>query len=57
MGRLVNLGFDWVYSKEYRTLADDMTAIKDVTVHDVNTLIKEFDPSDFSCFAIGPPPK
>ena len=57
MGRLVNLGFDWVYSKEYRTVADDMNAIKSVSVEDINALIKEFDPIDFTSFAIGPPSK
>lgn len=55
MGRLVNLGFDWVYSKEYRTVTDDMNAIKNVTIRDINALIKEFDPADFTSFALGPP--
>ena len=55
MGRLVNLGFDWVYSKEYRTVADDINAIKSVTVEGINALIKEFDPTDFTSFTIGPP--
>jgi len=57
MGRLVNLGFNWVYSKEYCTVIDDMNAIKNVTISDVNTLIKEFDPADFTSFALGPPAK
>jgi predicted Zn-dependent peptidase len=57
MGRLVNLGFDWIYSKEYRTVTDDMNAIKNVSKHDINALIKEFDPADFTSFALGPPAK
>jgi predicted Zn-dependent peptidase len=57
MGRLVNLGFDWVYSKQYRTMTDDMETIKAVTVRDINALIREFNPADFTCFSIGPPQK
>ena len=57
MGRLVNLGFDWVYSKQYRTMTDDMEAIKAVTVRDINALIREFNPADFTCFSLGPPQK
>ena len=54
MGRLVNLGFNWVYLKEYRALADDVQAIKAVTVKDVNSLLKEFPPAEFTQFSIGP---
>ena len=54
MGRLVNLGFDWVYRKEYRTVVQDMDAIRTVTVEDVNALINEFSLSDFTSYSIGP---
>jgi predicted Zn-dependent peptidase len=54
MGRLTSLGFNWVYLKEYRSVSDDIEAIKAVTVDDVNAVIAEFDPADFTQLSIGP---
>jgi len=54
MGRLVDLGFNWVYLQQYRTIADDINAIKVVTVDDVHSLIEQFNPGDFTQFSIGP---
>jgi len=54
MGRLVDLGFNWIYLKEYRTVGDDINAIKAVTVNDVNSLIEQFNPGDFTQLSIGP---
>ena len=54
MGRLVNLGYNWVYLKEYRSVEDDIKSIKAVTVDDINALIAEFKPGDFTQLSIGP---
>jgi predicted Zn-dependent peptidase len=54
MGRLVDLGFNWIYLKEYRTIADDISAIRAVTVDDVNLLIEKYNPGDFTQLSIGP---
>ncbi|HUW18528.1 MAG TPA: pitrilysin family protein [Sedimentisphaerales bacterium] len=54
MGRLVDLGSNWVYLKQYRTVAEDISAIKAVTVDDVHSLIEELNPGDFTQFSIGP---
>jgi predicted Zn-dependent peptidase len=54
MGRLVDLGFNWVYLKQYHTIEDDVKAVKAVTVDGVNSLIKQFNPVDFTQFSIGP---
>lgn len=54
MGRLVGLGFNWVYLNEYRSMADNVAAVKAITVEDVNALIKEFDPSRFTMYSLGP---
>jgi len=54
MGRLVDLGFNWVYLQKYRTIADDINAIKAVTVDDVHSLIEQFNPADFTQLSIGP---
>ncbi|MCX5637658.1 MAG: pitrilysin family protein [Planctomycetota bacterium] len=55
MGRLVDLGFNWIYLKQYRTVEDDITAVKAVTVDDIHSLIEQFNPGDFAQFSIGPP--
>lgn len=54
MGRLVNLGFNWVYLKEYRSVSEDVKAVKAVTVEQINELIKEFSLDQFTRFCIGP---
>jgi predicted Zn-dependent peptidase len=54
MGRLVSLGFNWVYGREYRSIADDVAAVKGVTIDDVNTLAREFDLRKYTRYAIGP---
>jgi len=54
MGRLVDLGFNWIYLQEYRTIEDDINAIKGVTTDDINSLIKQSDPRNFTQFSIGP---
>jgi len=54
MGRLIDLGFNWIYLQQYRTIKDDISAIKAVTIDDVNALIKQFNPGDFTQLSIGP---
>jgi predicted Zn-dependent peptidase len=54
MGRLVDLGFNWIYLKEYRTIEDDINAIRAVTADDIGLLIEQFNPGDFTQLSIGP---
>jgi predicted Zn-dependent peptidase len=54
MGRLVDLGFNWIYLHQYRSVADDVAAVKAVTVDDVNGLIRQLQPGSFTEFAMGP---
>ena len=54
MGRLVDLGFNWIYLQQYYTIEEDVNAIKAVTVDDVYALIEEFNPGDFTQFSTGP---
>ena len=54
MGRLIDLGFNWTYLEQYRTIEDDVAAIKGVTVDDVNSLIRQLNPGDFTQLSIGP---
>jgi len=57
MGRLIDLGFNWIYLEQYLTVQDDIRAIKAVTVDDVNVLIEQFKPGDFTQLSIGPAEK
>ena len=54
MGRLIDLGGNWIYLQQYRTIEDDINAIKAVTVDDIQSLIEQFNPGDFTQFSIGP---
>lgn len=54
MGRLVNLGFNWVYLQQYRSVADSVRSIKAVTVADINAIIEEYQPGNFTQLSLGP---
>ncbi|MFZ0035060.1 MAG: pitrilysin family protein [Sedimentisphaerales bacterium] len=54
MGRLNALGANWIYLQRYRTIEDDVNAIKAVTIDDVRSLIEQFSLGDFTQFSIGP---
>lgn len=54
MGRLVNLGFNWVYRNEYLSVAQDIEHIRAVTVDDVHNILKAFNPSDYTLYSLGP---
>lgn len=54
MGRLGDLGSNWVYLKTYRQIEEDVNAIKAVGAADVNSLIKDFDLNSFTQYSIGP---
>jgi predicted Zn-dependent peptidase len=54
MGRLVDLGMNWIYLKEYASVSDEVREVRAVTLDDVNELVNEFPPSHFTCFSIGP---
>jgi predicted Zn-dependent peptidase len=54
MGRLVSLGFNWIYLGEYRSTEQDIADVKAVTIDDVNCLIRQFKPGRFTKFILGP---
>jgi len=54
MGRLSALGSNWIYLKQYRTIEDDIRAIKAVSVDDIQSLIAQFKPGEFTQYSIGP---
>jgi predicted Zn-dependent peptidase len=56
MGRLVDLGFNWIYCQEYRGVEENIESIKKVNVEDVNSLIEEFRLGDYTRLILGPEP-
>lgn len=54
MGRLVPLGFGWVYRKEYRPLADEIKAIQAVTHDDIKKLLAEYPLDKLTIMGLGP---
>jgi predicted Zn-dependent peptidase len=55
-GRLIRLGANWLYLHQYRSIEQDVNAIRAVTTDDVNTLASQFDLGDFTQLSIGPVP-
>jgi predicted Zn-dependent peptidase len=56
MGRLVSLGFNWIYNYQYQSVQQDVDAVKAVTLDDIYRLIEEFNPGRFTLFSLGPTP-
>jgi predicted Zn-dependent peptidase len=54
MGRLVDLGFDWTYLRQYMPLQDEIDQIKAVKGKDVVEIIAQCKPEVFAEFVLGP---
>jgi predicted Zn-dependent peptidase len=54
MGRLSNLGHNWVSRREYRAAADDLAAIQRVTTSDIRTLLERFPLQQTTSVGVGP---
>jgi predicted Zn-dependent peptidase len=54
MGRLLPLGFNWVYRHEYRTVDDDLTALGSVTRDDVARVLAAHPLDRLTTVAVGP---
>jgi predicted Zn-dependent peptidase len=53
MGRLIDVGFSWIYLKRYFTIEEEVSTIKAVTVDDINLLIQQLKPGDFTRLIMG----
>jgi predicted Zn-dependent peptidase len=53
-GRLVELGFNWVYLNEYRPIDDEIRQIKKITTADLHSLIMEYPLDCFTRFSLTP---
>jgi len=54
MGRLIDLGFHWMYLGEYRSIEQDVEAVKAVEVVQVNSLIRDIDLNSYTQYILGP---
>jgi len=54
VGRLVPVGFDWMYRREYLPLAGQIERLFAVTVEEVHELSRRYDLSNTTVLALGP---
>ena len=54
MGRLVPLGFNWAYRREYRTVDDDLHRYAAVTADDIRRLLAAYPLDRLTTVAVGP---
>jgi predicted Zn-dependent peptidase len=54
MGRLVDLGFHWMYLGEYRSIEQDVEAVKALKVSEVDSLIRDVDLNSYTQYILGP---
>ncbi len=54
MGRLVELGFNWLYQKKYIGIAEEIDNIKKVSSEHIKTLIAQHNPAKYTQLTIGP---
>ena len=54
MGRFVSLGMNWQYLQKYRSLAEDLDAIRAVTAEQVNELARSLAIEKTTTVALGP---
>jgi predicted Zn-dependent peptidase len=53
-GRLMVLGMNWTYRREYRSMDDDLDAFKKVTLADVRTVLDRYPLTSAATLALGP---
>jgi predicted Zn-dependent peptidase len=54
MGRLLPLGFNWVYRQEYRTVDDDLSTLRAVQLHDIVRVLSAHPLDRVTTVAVGP---
>jgi predicted Zn-dependent peptidase len=52
--RLFNVGGNWLQRREYRTVADDLRALDDVTLGDLEAVLGKFPLSRYTTLTVGP---
>lgn len=54
MGRLSSLGSNWVYRKEYRSVADDLQTLRSMSAADIRELLEAYPLAQTTTAAVGP---
>lgn len=54
MGRLSSLGGNWVYRQHYRSVADDLTALKSLTLDDIRETLDKYPLGASTTATVGP---
>lgn len=54
MGRLVDLGFNWMYLSQYRKVDEDIEAIKGVTVGQIGQIVEQLQLSEYTSYTLMP---
>jgi hypothetical protein len=54
MGRLVPLGFNWIYRQEYRSQAEDLATVQAISREDIRTLLAEYPLDRMTVLGFGP---
>ena len=54
MGRLSSLGGNWVYRKEYKSVADDLKTVRGLSLADVDSLLKKYPIRMSTTVGVGP---
>jgi len=52
--RLFNVGGNWLQRCEYRSIADDLAAVADVTLDDITRVLDRFPLSEYATVSVGP---
>jgi predicted Zn-dependent peptidase len=52
--RLFNVGGNWLQRREYRTVADDLKSLDQVTLDDLHAVLRKFPLSRYSTITVGP---
>ncbi|MDG2130097.1 MAG: pitrilysin family protein [Fuerstiella sp.] len=54
MGRLSSLGGNWVYRKEYKSVADDLKTVRALSLADIDALLKQYPIRMSTTVGVGP---
>jgi predicted Zn-dependent peptidase len=54
MGRLSALGSNWVYRRDYRTIAEELRAVQSVTQSDIHELLAQYPLGQTTTVGVGP---
>ncbi len=54
MGRLVPLGFNWIYRQEYRSQAEDLATVQAISREDIRKLLAEYPLDRMTVLGFGP---